>query len=295
VWIDIVFSGGGVKGFAFAGALKVLEETGYKFKRTAGTSAGSIVAALVAAGYTAQELKKIMSQMDTNKLLEPSTRIRFPFYKWLRVYFKMGLFSGAYLEQWLAELLKAKGIEEFADLPKDALKIIASDVTKGKLAVFPDDLEDYGLDPDHYSVARAVRMSCCLPFFFEPVPLYDGNGVKSLIVDGGILSNFPLWVFNSDGELPTRPFLGIQIVDKDSEFKEEMKINNAADLFRGLFKAMREAHDEREIEKLKGSSIVFLPVDKVKTKDFTISHEERERLFQIGETGAKRFLKKWSY
>ncbi|MCO7176581.1 patatin-like phospholipase family protein [Sporolactobacillus kofuensis] len=295
MWIDAVFSGGGVKGFAFAGALQVLEQAGYEFKRTAGTSAGSIVAALVAAGYTSTDLKRVMSAMDTDKLLEPSRKVRFPFLKWFRFYFKMGLFSGDYLEQWIADLLKVKGIESFSDLPKDCLKIIVSDVSKAKLVVLPDDLPDYGLDPDNFSVAKAVRMSCCLPFFFEPVPLYDVNGQKSLIVDGGVLSNFPLWLYNKEDELPARPFLGLQIIEKEAEFKEYVKIKNAPELFRGLFKAMRNAHDDRTIEKFKGTNIVFLPVDKVKTKDFQISLEERERLFQIGEDGARTFLKKWSY
>ncbi|SFG88594.1 patatin-like phospholipase family protein [Sporolactobacillus nakayamae] len=293
--IDIVFSGGGVKGFAFAGALQVLERTGYTFKRTAGTSAGSIVAALIAAGYTAKELESIIGDMDTNKLLEPSMRMRFPLVKWLRLYFKMGLFRGDSLEKWIAKLLKAKGIEDFSDLPKDRLKIVVSDVTKARLVVIPDDLQDYGIDSSHFSVARAVRMSCCLPFFFEPVPLYDANGVKSLMVDGGILSNFPLWIYNKEDELPARPFLGLQIVDKDSDFKEATKIKNAAELFRGLFKAMREAHDERVIEKLKGSNIICLPVDKVNTKEFQISSKERNRLFQIGADSVKKFLDQWSY
>ena len=50
--IDGVFSGGGIKGFALVGGLQVLEERGFVFQRTAGTSAGSILAALVTAGYT---------------------------------------------------------------------------------------------------------------------------------------------------------------------------------------------------------------------------------------------------
>ncbi|GEB76481.1 patatin-like phospholipase family protein [Sporolactobacillus inulinus] len=295
MYIDLVFSGGGVKGFAFAGALRVLENAGYQFKRTAGTSAGSIVAALVAAGYTAEELKQIMANMDTDKLIEPTAHIRFPIVKWMRIYFKMGLFPGNHLEKWMNTLLREKGIETFADLPKDRLKIIVSDVTKGRLLVIPDDLKDYGLDSLHFSVARAVRMSCTLPFFFEPVPLYDADGVKSLIVDGGILSNFPLWIFNRGEALPVRPFVGLQIVDNESQNLEKKKIRNAVELFRGLFNAMREAHDERAIDKFKESNIIGLPVDKVTTKNFQISEKERERLFQIGADSAEQFLKKWSY
>ncbi|MER2091063.1 MAG: patatin-like phospholipase family protein, partial [Sporosarcina sp.] len=57
MWIDGVFSGGGLKGFALVGAYQVLEEKGYQFKRVAGTSAGSILASFIAAGYTAKEIE----------------------------------------------------------------------------------------------------------------------------------------------------------------------------------------------------------------------------------------------
>lgn len=295
MWIDIVFSGGGVKGFAFAGALEVLEQSGYRFKRAAGTSAGAIVAALLAAGYSSAEMKEAMEQMNPHQLLDPPERLRFPFYKWLRIYFKMGLYSGNHLEKWLAKLLAAKGVAQFSDLPADSLKIIVSDVSKGKMVVLPDDLKNYGMDPRSFSVARAVRMSAGLPFFFEPVSLFDGNGERSLIVDGGILSNFPLWIFDKENELPERPFLGLQTLDREMLAQEPKKAKNAVDLFHRLFTAMREAHDEKTIAKLKGSNIVFIPVDKVNTKDFQISEDERKRLFQIGAEQTRLFLKKWSF
>lgn len=295
MWIDIVFSGGGVKGFAFVGALDVLEQSGYQFKRAAGTSAGAIVAALLAAGYSSAEMKRVMEQLNPDRLLEAPDRIVFPFYKWFKIYFKMGLYSGDSLEKWLVKLLSAKGIANFSDLPEGSLKIIVSDVSKGKMVVFPDDLKEYGMDPGSFSVARAVRMSAGLPFFFEPISLFDGNGERSLMVDGGILSNFPLWIFDTENELPVRPFIGLQTLGREPYAESPRKIKNAADLFHGLFTAMREAHDEKTIEKLKGSNIVFIPVDKVNTKDFQISRGERERLFKIGAEETGRFLKKWSY
>ena len=57
---DAVFEGGGVKGIGLVGALEVMEQAGYRWNMLAGTSAGAIVAALVAAGYTASELKPIL-------------------------------------------------------------------------------------------------------------------------------------------------------------------------------------------------------------------------------------------
>ena len=57
--VDGVFSGGGIKGFAYVGAIQILEERGIQFKRVAGTSAGAILAAFIAAGFNAQELEEI--------------------------------------------------------------------------------------------------------------------------------------------------------------------------------------------------------------------------------------------
>ncbi|WP_100488253.1 patatin-like phospholipase family protein [Sporolactobacillus pectinivorans] len=293
MWIDVVFSGGGIKGLAFAGALDRLEKSGYRFKRAAGTSAGSIVAALLMAGYTASEMKKLIDEMDTRKLLDAPAYIRFPFYKWLRVYFKMGLYRGDSLEDWLEEALSRKGISVFSDLPQGSLKIIVSDVSKGRLTVIPDDLPDYGINPGSFSIARAVRMSAGLPFFFEPISLFDGNGERSLIVDGGILSNFPIWIFDREDGLPTRPFLGLQTTDGETENRP--KIQNAVELFRGIFTAMHEAHDERTIEKLKDSNVIVIPVKSVTTKDFQISSDEKNKLYQIGAKETERFLQKWSY
>ena len=74
------------------------------------------------------------------------------------------------------------------------LRIIATDITKKKMLVLPQDIKDYGQDPATLEVARAVRMSMSYPFFFEAVPL---NG--SLIVDGGVVSNFPVELFDLKG------------------------------------------------------------------------------------------------
>ncbi|WP_010631987.1 patatin-like phospholipase family protein [Sporolactobacillus vineae] len=293
MWIDIVFSGGGVKGFAFAGALRQLEKSGYQFKRAAGTSAGSMIAALLMAGYSPSELETVVSQMDTEKLLDASAQNRFPFIKWLRMYFKMGLYRGDLLEQWLTEMLAQKGVSTFSDLPDGALKVVASDISRGKMVVFPNDLVDYGVDPKTFSVARAVRMSAGLPLFFEPAALFDDTGKRSLIVDGGILSNFPIWIFDREEGLPVRPFLGLRIVDGKEENYTNVK--NAAELFRGIFTAMHNAHDERTTDKLKDSNIISIPVTHVETRDMQISVAERKRLCRIGAEETRRFLQKWSF
>ncbi|MDP4163688.1 MAG: patatin-like phospholipase family protein, partial [Bacillota bacterium] len=177
--IDGVFSGGGIKGFALIGALAELEERGFTFKRVAGTSAGSIVAALIAAGYTSEEIFDQLCVLDLTKFLDARRMlIPFPFAKWLLVYWRLGLYKGKELENWLEKKLEAKGFKTFSDLPAQALRVIASDLTNGRLVVLPDDLDKYGIDPGSFSIARAIRMSCSIPYFFEPVKLRTMDGVS---------------------------------------------------------------------------------------------------------------------
>ena len=72
--VDAVFSGGGVKAFAFIGALEALEDKSYKIERVAGSSAGAIVAGLLAAGYKVNELNQIMLNKDLKEVLD-STKL----------------------------------------------------------------------------------------------------------------------------------------------------------------------------------------------------------------------------
>ena len=71
MWIDGVFSGGGLKGFALVGAYQVLEAEHFRFKRVAGTSAGAILAAFIAAGYSGKEIEMMLEELDVPSLLDP--------------------------------------------------------------------------------------------------------------------------------------------------------------------------------------------------------------------------------
>lgn len=212
MYIDGVFSGGGIKGFALIGAYQAVEEKGLEFKCLAGTSAGSIIAAFIVAGYKGEDILEMMDEVDLKMFLdERKSILPFPLTKWISLYWKLGLYRGNKLEEWLIAKLKQKGISTFADIPANSLRVVASDLTNGRLIVLPDDLHRYGINPESFSVARAVRMSSSIPYFFEPVRLASSTGVN-IIVDGGVLSNFPIWLFYQNKEpFKTRPVLGIKL------------------------------------------------------------------------------------
>ena len=290
--IDIVFSGGGVKGFALIGAYQALEKKGLTPKRMAGTSAGSLVAALIAAGYTSEEMIAMIDELDLQKLLDVrKLAVPFPLMKWVFLYWKMGLYKGKMLEEWLEAILAAKGVRTFADLPKDRLHIVASDVTNGRILILPTDLPQYGIDPNTFSVAKAVRMSTSIPYFFEPVKLNTAKG-SSIVVDGGVLSNFPLFLF--DDEKKKRPVLGIKLSAKPEE-RQKKKIRNAIELYEALFNAMKEAHDTRYISRRHEKNIIFIPVRHVLSTEFAMTESVRDELIAYGKQKTEQFLKTWAY
>lgn len=291
--IDGVFSGGGIKGYGLVGALQELEEKGFIFHRTAGTSAGSIIAAFVAAGYTGKEMEKLFLDIDLSGLLDKRRGLLpIPFAKWLLLYWKLGLYKGNALEAWVAGKLAERNVVTFKDVRPKSLRIITSDISNGKLVVLPDDLPNYGIDPSAFPVAKAVRMSCSIPYFFEPVKLNVGKS-KFLFVDGGVLSNFPMWLFNSDHVRKERPVIGLRLsVD---EIWKPHEVDNAVELFSALFKTMKDAHDARYISKKHVHNIVFIPMKGVSAMDFNLNDEKKGELINSGRQCTKEFLKKWTY
>lgn len=292
MWIDGVFSGGGLKGFALVGAYQVLEAESFRFKRVAGTSAGAILAAFIAAGYSGKEIQTMLEELDVPSLLDPrKTFFPFPFMKWVNVYNHLGLYKGKELEKWFFHRLAAKGVYTFGDLPRDSLKLVASDLTNGRIIVLPDDLHKYDIDANNFSVACALRMSCGIPFFFEPVTLKTGKG-ESIIVDGGVLSNFPLWIFDDKEGRKVRPILGLKL----SRRREEQcphEIKNGLNLFEALFSTMKDAHDERYISRRHERDIIFIPVEDYSATQFDLDEDSKETLLEIGRNRTIQFLKTW--
>ncbi|MEH6995578.1 patatin-like phospholipase family protein [Neobacillus drentensis] len=292
--IDGVFSGGGIKGFALIGAIQEIEKRGFQFERVAGTSAGSIVAAFIAAGYRSNEMEQLLDELDLTKFLDARKMIiPFPLAKWLFVYWKLGLYKGNELEKWIEEKLAAKGIRTFSDLHPQKLRIIASDLSNGRLVVLPDDLVKYGIAPGSFSIAKAVRMSCSIPYFFEPVKLKSMDGVN-VIVDGGVLSNFPMWLFDRENLQKVRPVIGIKLSANEYEH-EKHQIKNAIQLFGALFETMKDAHDSRYISRKHEKNIIFIPSEGALSIEFHLTEEKKQELFQLGRNSAQEFFNSWCY
>lgn len=306
---DAVFEGGGVKGIALAGSIGVAESLGVEWQRVAGTSAGAITACLLAAGYTGEELVPILTEeMEFDKFMDEDFLDRIPFIgKIASAVFEKGIYEGDYFEEWMTEKLAAKGVDTF-DLFMDAngqsrLKLIASDVTRREMIVLPDDLPKYGIAPGSFSVARAARMSMSIPYFFEPVELavqtpYDDNHKrkrrKCFIVDGGLLSNFPVWLFDAKaGNTPQWPTYGFKLLEPDSDKPSPSKWPHQ--FIMSLVSTMLDAHDKAYIDQANYERTIGIPTMGIQTTQFDLTKEDKTLLLRSGQEAAIRFFEQWDF
>lgn len=306
-----VFEGGGVRGIAHVGAAWEFERAGFSFGCLAGSSAGAIAAALLAAGYSAGELKQELETLDYERLKGRDFLDRFgALGKLCSILFHFGIYDTDYLEQWVGELLSRRGVRDFNDIKNKGriLKITASDLTAGHLLILPDDLAELGIDPGSFSVASAVRMSTGIPIFFEPMRLRDGEGKVHLIVDGGLISNFPIWVLDDGEGAGKYPIFGFQFTDMTDAGRKACTCTcqsrwNLVDYLKAIAAICMDATDYSHARAGDRQRTVRIPVSitvgneakTVHAVDFSITREESSALFENGKRAAEKFLKTWNF
>ena len=304
--VDLVLEGGGVKGIALVGALSVLEERGYQFARIAGTSAGAIVGSLAAAQMPPAKMAEIMETLDYSRFQDGRglARLGRPG-QVLALAINNGIYRGDYLRSWLGEKLADCGVTSFADLrcndPASSLPperdyrlvVMASDVTQGGLRRLPWDYPRYGCTPDDVPVVDAVRASMSIPFFYRPVKLRDERtGEWCWMVDGGMLSNFPVECFDRrDDRAPRWPTFGIKLSDRPSPTAPAFRVRGVLSMTRAMVGTMTSFHDRLHLD---DESVVartmFVDTQGVRATDFDIGRADQQRLFDNGRHAAEKFL-----
>lgn len=238
-----IFQGGGIKGLAYMGAICALEESGIIATKVAGTSIGAVFASLLATGYSGKEIAYLSKHIDFTKLLyKPSNRIT-------TCIKELGYYGSELIEELLNSLYNKKGYYSVSDLEKDKLKVVASDITKRKKIVLPDEFWQYDIDDNNVTIARMVTLSLLYPVFFKPLNLN-----KSKIVDGGLYDPFPIDVI-SDNNFKK---IGFQLIPKKNKKTRMLDY------------------------------LIDIDTKFIKTLDFKITHNETAKLFEHGYFAAKK-------
>ena len=191
VKVGVVLSGGGAKGVAHVGVLRMIEDAGVRIDFIGGTSMGAIVAALYSVGYSVDDLDSIIKVLDMSKMVEGeiprenityfektydgNTFVSVPVKNW-KIGLPQGLSNGQAVIDAFTELTREyPGYQDFNKLPVP-LVIMATDIETGESIEFHEG-----------NIPLVMRASSSFPSLFSPIEI-DGR----LLVDGGVMNNFPV-------------------------------------------------------------------------------------------------------
>ncbi len=280
--IGLVLSGGGARGAAHVGVLKVLEEMRVPVHCVAGTSMGAIVGGLYASGMSADEIAAAVHEMDWNRMFQDDqdradrsfrrkrddrlllVKAQPGFDIGAREFrFPLGLVEGQQIGLALKELtLPVAEIHDFDRLPIP-FRAVATDIGDGTTAVLSSG-----------DLAQAIGASMAVPGVFAPT-LVDGR----LLVDGGITNNLPMDVAREMGADV------LIVVDISTPLHPAEKITDVLILTDQLTSIMTRANTERNLAKLTESDIAIVP----ELGDITGSDFDRaEEAIQVGYLAADR-------
>jgi NTE family protein len=342
---NLVMSGGGVKGIAYAGMFNSAERRGIRWLNIAGVSAGAIAGSLAGAGYNSWQMWQQLNKLDFDKMqldrpenlpvvqefreyarkyqvqdedgarsfldMRMNTRdtyndlsgsdmdFRGNLLNNIITFSKNGcLFDGDLLEEWIYKALASRGVRTFADLRGgvvDSLnpggyrvRVTGVDCNRGKVVLLPDDIEFYGIEPDSFEVAKAVRISTCVPFAFKPVVIVkkEGNKSKSYnLVDGGVFDRFPYWAIEN------KPGRTVGFKLSGGEKKKLFSIDTALDVLKAVISAVQDIGIPKNVPNTI-EHIGMINAAKVHYLDFNLSQENKIYLYNAGRQTANMIFNK---
>ncbi len=275
--VGLVLSGGGAKGLAHIGALKIIEDSGIEIDYIGGTSMGAIIGGLYASGYTARQLDSIFEDLDFDELIQDDIpRSSKTFYEkaetdkyavtlpfdGFKVSFPSGLSKGQNVYNLFSRLTShVNNIDDFGKLPIPFF-CMATNVETGKEVIM-----EKGYLP------QAISASGALPSLFSPVIIDD-----QVLVDGGVKNNYPVDRLRAKG---MDIIIGVDVQDT---LKTRKDLNSAFDV-------LVQINNYRTIEdmakKRQKTDIYINP----NIADFTVvSFDQGRKIIQAGEDAAQPFV-----
>ena len=293
------FQGGGCRAAAYVGAYAEAVARGVHFVEVAGTSAGSIIAVLIAAGATPLQLREIVSRLDFPDLLAspvPAQKSISVFWRPLlhlisaiphkvpkffaSTLMRNGQYSSGKLQDWVERELK-----QLLRLPEDEhvrfkhlhlpASVVAADLLERKVQVWSSHTTK------DFEVAAAVCASCSIPFFFQPF--------EDRYVDGGTLSNLPTFVFNRK-DRPRQFGLPVLAFTLKADF-EQAEMARSLGLVSAVVNTMVDGSQDLQQRIQENIHTISIPTGKIKATDFMDMNSEKvARLVKNGQLATRVYL-----
>lgn len=283
--IGLVFSGGGARGAAHVGVLKVLDAYGVPVDFIVGTSMGAIIGGLYASGMSAVDLERVLAEVDWSRLFDDRTSRKLrsfrrkrdddfylvknsPGISWLHLDFPPGVLGGRRIDLMLKRYtLPVVSVRDFDALPIP-FRAVATDLASGEKVVL-----------DSGDLAMAMRASMSIPVVFAPREI-EGR----LLVDGGLSDNLPVDVARRMG---AEVLIG---VDVSSPLRGKDELGSVLDVTEQLTDIMTRRNMNEQLESLEAADVLIEP----NLGDLSMSSFERSKeAIAAGSRAAEAQRERW--
>lgn len=257
----ILLGGGGLRGVYYIGMMKWFEEHNVRFKNLYGVSVGSIIALMIAIGYSSSELKDYVMDKDFKNLTDINLQ---------NFLYKFGLDSGKNIMEWVQEALEKKTIDKSITFKQ------LHDITGVKLTVFTANLGtkqltqlDYVTVPE-LKVIDAIRLSISIPFVFTAKKL---NG--SVHVDGAVIDNFPVQCVSENPERCL--FVTFESLNEE----DSHDVTSFVDFIKAVWSCMRVTASHPSVD-VGEERVMRIPSFISDGLDFSMPTEKKEEMIRQG-------------
>lgn len=298
---NLVFEGAGVRGIAYVGAIKTLENKHLmdSIQKVGGTSAGAITAMLVSLGYNSTEIGQIICQTKLNKFNDGKYLFVGGIY---RLNKRFGWYRAKRFDKWLSKIIEDKTanpnitFKELSERNFKELYVTATCLNKQKEVIFGK--EQY----PNMKVKDAVKISMSIPLYFEavfidsigtihPKPKRDDH--LEIVIDGGITSNFPIFLFDTiiDGKRIENPHtLGFKI-DREEQIEQDrlkgtiapIEISRFNDYVSALYNYVMESLNRTDFTEQDRKRTVSISSKGISPKIKRLSSEQKSSLIKSGQ------------
>lgn len=309
---NLVFEGAGIRGIAYGGAIQELERQD-KLKdvqRFGGTSAGAITAVLLSFGYSGHEIDSIISSTRFQRFNDG----RYLFFGGLYRFGKFfGWYKGDRFEKWMGQLIEAKSdnsnitFKQAHDLGYKDVYLTATSLSQQRSLIL-----SFKTYPD-MKIKDAVRISMSIPLYYKAIfinskgELFDRQNKKgdlNVVVDGGILMNFPIGIFDSvytsNGQtkrMPDTHTLGIRI-DNDDQIKQdanghrlaEVHIRNIADYISAFYTITLEQLNRQSLTADDWKRTIQVSSKGIGPKVKKLNQKQKSLLVESGREAVRKYF-----
>lgn len=303
----LVLEGSSSKIYCYLGALEVLNDNGILDNIThyIGTSSGSIISTMLAIGYTSKEIKELIYKVNPDEMGVFPNIVKGAY----NLISKYGYLNTSNYLKWIKQMIKVKynkedlTFKELHDHSNKTLIITGTCINKRETHYY-----NYISNPD-MPIYKAIQISTALPFILPAV-----EWGTDLLVDGGILENYPIYYVNEDSTFPNskeeivnynskyhtgnKYTLGIKILPENYEesnalFNGDTKTNNIKDYTLNVLNTMLTQIERNGIKENYWNNTIAIKIDKnVENYNMTLSKEQKDSLYNNGKYYTSLFLSK---